>query len=180
MTTKESSRKQVIILMSKINSNTIVSQENVYDSNINRLLKDVKFEVSADFICFDNKKIIITTKKAIASSNLNIIKRYIKELKNINLNNVMSPQLFQSKLYLKILEIPYYLADINSHITFDMMEKVIKNIYIFDNNVLVSHPCIIKVSPKSDILLYGLTFVILKVVQRPKVLLIVLLIDISI
>jgi len=56
-------------------------------------LKDVKSKVSADFIYLDNKEIIITTNKATATSDLNIIEKYIKELNNIDLNDIMSPQL---------------------------------------------------------------------------------------
>ena len=50
MTTKGPSRKQVIISMSEDNARSIVSQANTYISNINRLLKGVKSEVSANFI----------------------------------------------------------------------------------------------------------------------------------
>lgn len=89
----EYTEKQVIIPMSKINSNTIVSQANIYIFNINRLLKDIKSKVLANFIHFDNKDIIITTKKAMASSDLKVIKKYIKELSNIDSNNIMSSQL---------------------------------------------------------------------------------------
>ena len=53
----------------------------------------MKSEVSADFIYLDNKGIIITTNKAIATSDLNVIEKYIKELNNINSNNIMSSQL---------------------------------------------------------------------------------------
>jgi len=53
----------------------------------------MKSEVSADFIYLDNKEIIITTNKAIATSDLNVIEKYIKELNNINSNNIMSSQL---------------------------------------------------------------------------------------
>ena len=53
----------------------------------------MKYEVSADFIYLDNKGIIITTNKAIATSDLNVIEKYIKELNNINSNNIMSFQL---------------------------------------------------------------------------------------
>lgn len=74
MTIKSPSKKQVIILMSTNNSNIIISQANVHISNINRLLKDVKLEISADFICSNNKKVIITTNKVAAMSDLNIIK----------------------------------------------------------------------------------------------------------
>ena len=78
------------MLMSEINFNIIVSQVNIHILNINRLLKDIKSKVLANFIYLDNKEIIITTNKAIATSDLNIIKKYIKELNNINLNNIMS------------------------------------------------------------------------------------------
>jgi len=112
----------------------------------------VKSEVSVDFIHFNNKGVIITTNKAVASSNLNVVERYIKELNNIDLNNVMSLQLPQSKLYLKILEILYFLENTNLSITSNLIKKVIKNTYIFNIIVLVSvsYPYVIKISPKLD------------------------------
>jgi len=79
--------------MSANNSEAIISQANAYILNINKFLKSVKSEVSADFIYFNNKGIIITTNKAAAPSNLNIVEMYVKELDNSNLNNVMSPHL---------------------------------------------------------------------------------------
>ena len=60
------------------------------------LLKSRKSEVSANFICSNNKEIIITTNKVAASSNLNIVERYVKKLDNIDPNNVISPHLSQS------------------------------------------------------------------------------------
>jgi len=88
--TKKPSGKQIIIPMSKNNSNIIVSQANIHISNINRLLKGIKSEVSADFICSNNKEVIITTNKAVATSDLNIVEKYIIEFNNINSNNIMS------------------------------------------------------------------------------------------
>lgn len=90
VTTKGPSRKQIIISMRKNNSNIIVSQVNIHISNINRLLKGVKSEILADFIYFNNRKFIITTNKLAATSDLNVIKKYIKKLNNINSNNIMS------------------------------------------------------------------------------------------
>ena len=83
--------------MSEINFNIIVSQANIYVSNINRLLKGIKSEVLANLIYFDNKDIIITTNKAIAASDLNVTKKYIKTLNNTNSNNVINSWLPQSK-----------------------------------------------------------------------------------
>jgi len=91
MTTKEPSKKQIIIHMG---SNNIV--------NINRLLKGFKLEVSVNFICLDNKGLLLTTNKVVASSDLNIIEKYLKELNDVDSNEVMSSRLLQSKSYLKI------------------------------------------------------------------------------
>ena len=75
-----------------------------------RLWNTTKFKyhnhnVYTDYIHSDNKEIIITTNKVIASSDLDIVK---KELDNVDLNDVISPQILQSKLYLKILDILYF------------------------------------------------------------------------
>ena len=60
----------------------------------------------------------------------------MKELNNINLNNIMSPRLPQSKSYFKILDILYLLKYTNLSIILDIMERVIKSTHIFDDIVL--------------------------------------------
>ena len=129
----------------------ITAQTNNHITNINRLLKGVKSEISANYIWSDNKGIVITTNKVVASSNLNIVEKYMKELNNVNSNNAMSSRLLQSKSYLKILDIPYLWKDANLSVTPNIIERVIKSTHIFDDTVLASYPQVIKVSPKSDI-----------------------------
>ena len=135
--------------MSANNSEAIVLQVNVHISNINRLLKGVKSKVSVDFI-YSNNKGIITTNKAITSLDLSIVERYVKELNNINSNDVMSLWLPRFKLYLKILKVSYFLENINLPITFNIIKEVIKNAYIFNNIILASCSYVIKASPKLD------------------------------
>ena len=48
--------------MSTNNTERVIVQANKYITNINRLLKGVKSEISANYIHSDNKKIAITTK----------------------------------------------------------------------------------------------------------------------
>ena len=91
MITKGPSKKQVIILMSTNNLEAIISQANMHIMNINHLLNDAKSEISANFICFDNKEVIITTNKATIVSNLNFIEKYIKDVDNIDLKDISSP-----------------------------------------------------------------------------------------
>jgi len=86
---------------------------NTYITNINKLLKEVKYDVLANFMHLNNKGIVITTK---------------------------SPRLPQPRSYLKILDILYFVENTNLSITSDIVESVIKSIYIFSNTILVSYP----------------------------------------
>ena len=83
ITTKEPSRKQVIISINTKNRNCFMKELSAYVYNINRALKNIKSEIIADFIHLDNKSIIITTNKMASMLNLQTIKRYIKNINNI-------------------------------------------------------------------------------------------------
>ena len=113
--------------------------------------KNVKSDIFTNYIYFNNREIIITTNKAAAFSDLNIVEKYVKELSNIDLNNTINPCLFQSKLYLKILGVFYFLENTNLSIISNIIKTVIKKAYIFNDITLASHSCIIKAFPKSDI-----------------------------
>ena len=86
-------RKQIIIPMEMNNVKRVMAQSNAHITNINKLLKDIKSEISADFICSKNKGVVITTNNVTISSNLNIVEKYMKELNNVDSNNIMSPRL---------------------------------------------------------------------------------------
>ena len=86
--TKGPSRKQIIILINTINSERVIAKLNVYIANINRLLKEVKSNISADYIYSNSKEIIITTNKAATISDLNIIEKYVEELNEVNTVNL--------------------------------------------------------------------------------------------
>jgi len=53
------------------------------------------------------------------------MEKYIKDLNDIDSSNVMSPRLPQSKSYLKILGISYFVEDTNLPITSDTIEQVV-------------------------------------------------------
>ena len=137
--------------MSMNNAERIITQTNAHIANINKAFKEVKSDISADYICSNNREIIITTNKVAASLDLNIVEKYMKELNNVDLNNVISPRLLQLKSYLKILGVPYFIEDTNLPITLNINKRVIKSIHIFGNMVLALYSYIIKASLKSDI-----------------------------
>ena len=76
----------------------------------------------------------------------------MKDLNEVNSNNIMSPRLLQSKSYLKILDIPYFVKDTNLSISSDIIESIIKSTHIFNDIVLASQPCVIKAFPKSNMI----------------------------
>ena len=151
MITKGSSKRQILVSMSLDNINKIMVLSNKYIVNINRALKKIKSEVMADFIQADNKGFSITTNKVISNLDLNIIKKYIKNIDVINSEDIMTSRLPQSKSYLKILDILYLIKDTNVSITSKVIEKVLQFMYIFNNVTLVSKPKIIKALSKLDI-----------------------------
>lgn len=145
-------RKQIIISIGFSNSKRVMTKFNAYISNINRLLKKVKSEISINFIQSDDKELLLTTNKVTDTSDLNIIKKYLKELNNIDHSKIMSPRLSQSNLYLKILSISYFVKDTNLLIFPNIVNSIIKSMHIFNNIVLAFYSHIIKASPNLDII----------------------------
>ena len=148
MITKRLSRKQVIVLMNVKNKSNFMKESSAHVANINRALKNVKLEIMANFICSDNRGIIITTNKIVSTLDLQTIEKYIKNVNNIKSNYIKALRLLQSKSYLKIIGISYLLEDSNTFISSDVVKKVIKENYIFNNIILASKLRIIKISPK--------------------------------
>ena len=57
----------------------------------------------------------------------------------------------KSKLYLKIISIPFYpYPNSQEKLSLSDVETILKQNHIFDNITLASKPRVIKVSPKSD------------------------------
>jgi len=88
MTTKGSSRKQVIIPIAKDNIDKFMKNSSIHVANLNRNLKNAKSEVSVDYIHFDPLGIIVVTNSVSLNSNLLIIEKYIKNLENIDSTQV--------------------------------------------------------------------------------------------
>jgi len=150
MTTKGSSHKQVIVPMNNKLGKRFIKDSVSHVTNINHALKSIKSSVCTNFIYADNKGVIISTNNVASNSDLQEIKKYIKNSLQTSDNNIMSPQLPQSKSYLKIVDIPYFVNKSNTHISSENIECILKNNHIFNDIVLASKPRIIKVSPKSD------------------------------
>ena len=149
MTTKGPLRKQIIIPMAKLNTELIINLASSNITNINKCLKNTKSDIIAVFIHLTNNGVIITTNKQANMSNLLIIKKYMKNINNINLDNIDYSHLLKSKLYLKIIGLLHNME--NGVLTLEVIEGVLKDSHLFENVVLASKPQVIKVFPKSNI-----------------------------
>jgi len=84
-----------------------LKDSSMYIININHAFKNILSNTIADLICTEDKEIIITTNNVSLPSNLQEIKKYVKNSFTTNAEQVSSPRLPQSKSYLKIVGIPY-------------------------------------------------------------------------
>ena len=85
---------------------------------------------------------------------MSIIDQYIKDSNDINSLQVEEPRLSKSKSYLKIISILYYPHENSQEkLTSNNIKTILKQNHIFDNISLASKSRVIKISPKSDILI---------------------------
>jgi len=78
--------------------------------------------------------------------NLSTIKKFLKNIDNINSDSIEGPCLLKSKSYMKIVGLLYKIKQ--GVITPNYIEGILKETHLFKDVVLASKPCVIKVSPK--------------------------------
>ena len=130
MTMKSSSHKQVIVLMNNELAKNLLKDSSMHVTNINHALKNILLNTIADFICTDDKGIVITTNNVSSLSDLQEIKRYIKSALFTDVEQVSFLKLLQSKLYLKIVDISYISEKTNVQISSNEIENILKSNYI--------------------------------------------------
>ena len=139
--------------MVKDNIDKFMKNSSIHVTNLNRNLRNAKSEVLVNFIWSDPLEITVVTNKVSLNSDLLIIKKYVKNLENIDSTQAKTSQLLQSKSYLMIIDIPYYShesCNSQEHLSSSDVKDIIKQNQIFDNVTLASKPWVIKVSPKLD------------------------------
>ena len=99
-----------------------------------------------------------------------MIKKYIKNTNNIDIDKVEVSRISQSKSYLKIIGILYMIENTNTSILANVVKSIIKSNYIFNNIAVTSKLYIIKISLKLDISIIWLDIwnVLSKAVVRPE------------
>ena len=101
----------------------------------------MNFKTIANFIKLVNNKVIININQATLPQN---------NIMNVNSDSIENPCFLKSKSYLKIVNLLYYVKTTDTLVTFFLVKKVLKNIYIFNNIILVSKSHIIKTISNFD------------------------------
>jgi len=70
MTTKGPSHKQVIVSMNSEAAGRFLKNSSMHIININRALKNIKLKIMVDFICVEDKGIVISTNNIALPSDL--------------------------------------------------------------------------------------------------------------
>jgi len=82
---------------------------------------------------------------------MSVIIKMIKNTMNVNSDSIKNPYFLGSKLYLKIISLFYHVKTTDTPVTSFLVKKVLKNIYIFNNIVLMSKSHIIKTAFNSNL-----------------------------
>ena len=88
MITKGPSKKQVIVPMSKVNINNILTLANKHVTNINRALKNIKSNILVNFIHLDKLGIIIASNLVVLQLDFLVMERYVKSIDNVSSDDV--------------------------------------------------------------------------------------------
>jgi len=153
MTTKGLSYKQIIVPMNKEVANKYIKDASNHISSINWALKVIKSSIIADFIHVDDRDIIISTNNIASPSDLQEVKKIVKNSLHDDNDQIASPRLPQLKSYLKIVGISYLNKQTNAYILPEDIEKILKSNHIFNDIILAFRPRVIKISPKSDMVI---------------------------
>jgi len=130
-----------------------MASSNDHVVNLNYTLKGIKLNVIIDFIQTNYRGLIIVSNKVVSPSDICVISNYIKNTNNMDPKNIQEAHLPQSKSYLKVLGISYLLEGTNIPIDSSVIESIIKATHIFNDIKITSKLHMVKVSPKSDMVI---------------------------
>jgi len=88
MTTKGLSQKQIIVSISKDNTNKFMALSSIHIVNINRAFRNIKSNVMANYFRLEPLGVTIATNKVVSLLDLQVIENYVKNIKNINLEDI--------------------------------------------------------------------------------------------
>ena len=92
----------------------------------------------------------MSTNSVASAAELEVIKQWLKKTAGLGESTEVEPHLSQSKSFLKVLGVPYWDSKSSLSITPAQVAEALSCSSLFESITLASMPCIMKVSPSSD------------------------------
>jgi len=143
-------RRQVLIPLDTPTVEVVVANTATAVESCNRGFVEAHSKLRVESVRKAWDGISMFTNFVASAAELEVIKQWLKKVAGLAASTVVEPRLPQSKSFLKILGIPYWGNNSSLPTTQAQVESVIANTPIFEGVVLASRPCIMKVSPSSD------------------------------
>jgi len=150
MTMHRPTRRQVLIPLDTPTVEVVVANTATAVESCNRGFVEAHSKLRVESVRKAWDGISMSTNFVASAVELEVIKQWLKKVAGLAASTVVEPRLPQSKSFLKILGIPYWGNNSSLPTTQAQVESVIANTPIFEGVVLASRPCIMKVSPSSD------------------------------
>ena len=144
MTTKGLLRKQIIVPMGNDNKTKFMALSSDHIANLNRVLKNIKSDIMADYAYMDQNSIVIVTNKVTSSLDFQMIENYVKNIEHINSEDIETSCLSQLKFYSKIIGILYLMENTDILISLSVVESILNVNYIFNNVLIILKSYVIK------------------------------------
>ncbi|KAF5347006.1 hypothetical protein D9756_011009 [Leucocoprinus leucothites] len=150
MTTHGPTRRQVLI---PFEGNIIadrIKDFNKASEFCNRGLTAAQSKLRVESVRESYNGISIATSGVATSADLETIKSWLKKAWQLGDAIPVEPRLPQSKSFLKIVGVPYWVANSSNPLSPAFVEQALSQSSLFENVILAARPRVMKASPKSD------------------------------
>jgi len=150
MTTQRPTRYQVLILLTPAAAEVVVANAALAVESCNKSLVSACSKLRVESVCKAWDGVSMSTNSVVSAAELEVIKQWLKKTAGLGEVTEVEPCLPQSKSFLKVLGIPYWDSKTSLPITPAQVVEALSSSSLFEGITLTSMPCIIKVSPSSD------------------------------
>ena len=150
MTTQGPTRRQVLVPLDSAAAELIVANAASAVQSCNKGLVEACSKLRVESVCKAWDGVSISTNSVASAAELEVIKQWLKKTAGLGESTEVEPCLPQSKLFLKILGVPYWDSKSSLPITPAQVEAALSNSPLFESVSLASMPRIMKASPSSD------------------------------
>ena len=150
MTTQGPTRRQVLVPLDSAAAELIVANAASAVQSCNKGLVEAHSKLRVESVRKAWDGVSMSTNSVASAAELEVIKQWLKKTAGLGESIEVEPCLPQSKLFLKILGMPYWDSKSSLAITPAQVETALSNSPLFESVTLASIPCIMKALSSSD------------------------------